>query len=246
MGDNPYVVVAGYEFSQDEARSIIAGYALGRTEAIELKAVGTCKELEHRNFDYPRWGYRTYDCILSSPGSACEPVDYLVVSGLNGQIDVSAVAALQEACPLAFAELSRVDEDVYFWELDAHRLSAFPEERCPERHLWRAWCHMMTMPQLGVALTHKTLHHKRPRLFPLIDGQTVGSLGDHAWRTIHTDLNQEEGKPFEELETWFADLVRDQADCVPLSRLRLHDILLWCRIIPGQQDEAISKGKKFL
>lgn len=246
IGGNPYVVVAGHGFSEEEARLIIAGYALGRTERIQLKPIEGCEGLTDSDLDFPRWGYRTYDCILPSPGSTCEPIDYLVVSGLNGQIDVSAVAALQVACPLAFAELSKVSGDVGFWELDEDRLTAFPKERCREQHLWRAWCHMMTMPQLGVALTHKVLHHKRPKLFPLIDRQTVAALGKQAWLTIHGDLNQAQGEPFEELETWFADLVKDQKGCVPLSRLRLHDILLWCRIIPGQQDEAMRMGSRFL
>jgi hypothetical protein len=166
---------------------------------------------------------------------------------LNGRLDVASTASLQTACSLAFAELAHIEDDVVFWELDNSRLATFPEESCAERHFWLAWCYLMTIPDVGVALTHKTLHHKRPWLYPLIDGQTLKACSDgFAWKTIHNDLNQEGGEPFAHLEGWFADLVAQREGCVPLSRLRLHDILLWCRIMPRQENEAADKGKSIL
>lgn len=246
MTTNAYLTVGGLEYSEDQAKAVIAGYALGTYEVL-LSRRGSCKAIPQATIRVPRWGYRTYDCVRPSPGPGCEATDYLIAAGLNGRIDVSSVAALQAACPPAFEELSQIDESLVYWHLDEGRLMTFPQQDCPERHLWLAWCYMMSMPEIGVALTHKTLHHKRPTLFPLIDGRTVKAFDEGAaWVTIHRDINQHDGKPFASLEEWFAALAREQEGCVPLTRLRLHDILLWCRIMPGQEEEAARKGEALL
>jgi hypothetical protein len=242
VADSSYVSVAGYDYSERAAKAVITGYAFARTQAVAIEAAAGCPESSDKQQDFPRWGYETYDCIPAGPDASCHPVDYLIASGLNGRLDVPAVASLQFACPLAFEELSRVDPDIFFWNLDPDRLAQFPDVDCAERYLWLAWCHMMSTPELGVALTHKTLHHKRPSLFPLIDGQTVHALGEEVWRTIHQDLNQGDGEPFEQLESWFRTLVGERGGGVELTRLRLHDILLWSAILPGQRAEAAEKG----
>jgi hypothetical protein len=240
-----YVSVAGHEFTEERAKSVIAGYALG-TRQTQFQRKRGCETITRAPIEVHRWGYKTYDCVLSSKGPDCEPVDYLVAGGLNGRIDVGAVAALQVAAPPALNELAKIEEEVTFWELREDRLIDIPGEECPERHLWLAWCHMITMPEIGVALTHKVLHHKRPRLFPLADGQTIKALGQgEAWQTIHRDLNRN-AEPFEQLESWFGHLVNNQDGLVGLSRLRLHDILLWCRMMPREEKEAVRLGEKLV
>jgi hypothetical protein len=244
-GTASYVEVAGHGYQEDEAKQVIAGYALGTVDKTKIHQ-GACTTIPAADPHTPRWGYKTYDCIAPSGHPECEPVDYLVASGLNGRLDVASVAALQSSCPPAFRELSLIPDDVVFWELDGGLLNVFPTHECPERHLWLAWCHMITTPDIGVALTHKVLHHKRPRLFPLIDGQTAKPLGQGtAWKTIHDDLKGDSAA-FAALETWFSELVRWWSGCVALSRLRLHDILLWCAVMTEQRGEAVTAGKKFI
>jgi hypothetical protein len=108
---------------------------------------------------------------------------------------------------------------------------------------------------LGVARIHKVLHHKRPEHFPLIDGRTVDSLsaawsegsGDGSWATIHRDLQEQDGI-FEELEGWFrerAQAVHGWPPSRPLSRLRIHDILLWCDV-SDERGEAHEAGRQYV
>ena len=91
----------------------------------------------------------------------------------------------------------------------------------------------MNLPGLDVAIANKTLHHKRPWLFPMLDNLTLESLGGagKAWAVIHGDLTRHADE-FEELETWFAALA-SQKGGVQLTRLRIHDILLWGHVSPN-------------
>ena len=69
-------------------------------------------------------------------------------------------------------------------------------------------------------------------------------LGDNLWLTIYDDLTKSDQAPlFEDLEVWFATLAgqgRRLAD-----RLRLYDILLWCRVM-GEEAEAARLGRDVL
>lgn len=102
--------------------------------------------------------------------------------------------------------------------------------------LHRAWYLIESVPGCGVTKTHKILHHAWPHLFPLIDRRTMTKLGENLWLTIHKDLSDYE-KAFCELEVWFAMLAGSRGG-VPLTRLRLHDILLWCRVV-GEEGRAV-------
>lgn len=246
------ITVAGDTYGLEEAKDTIAGYAFGTRREKRQKISGYVP-LEPTSIDIPWFGYLTYDCIGVSGSEnigACTDADLLVSSGLNGRLDVDALGALQAVAPLAIAELANIpDEDgFYFWQLDPDGLISLPPDG-PERHLHHAWVHMMSARDVGVALTHKVLHHKRPRLFPLIDGRTVEVLGrTEAWKTIHQDL-VEGASAFEELEGWFSNLMRnvslawDRDDLVSLSRLRLHDTLLWCRA-SGRIELATREGRQ--
>ena len=73
---------------------------------------------------------------------------------------------------------------------------------------------------------HKTLHHKRPELFPLLDNKTMGSyLPRDSWQIIHADLTAF-APEFAALEEWFAGEAAQRGK-VGLTRLRMHDIILW-------------------
>jgi hypothetical protein len=93
---------------------------------------------------------------------------------------------------------------------------------------------------LGVALTHKTLHHKRPRLAPLIDGKTVKRTG---WIGIYDDLQCQVAE-FADLEQWFGDLALRNSG-VGISRLRIHDVVLWCSVT-GEFERTERAGRKIL
>jgi hypothetical protein len=67
----------------DEAKAAVAGYAFAVCEVGDELA--------------PRWAYRTYDCIPASPGPDFSDLDILVAAGLNGELDVAAIGALQLA-----------------------------------------------------------------------------------------------------------------------------------------------------
>lgn len=85
----------------------------------------------------------------------------------------------------------------------------------------------MSLPGVDVAITHKILHHKRPDFFPLIDNQTLKILGSRAWLTIHDNLTANP-TGWDQLERQIATLAHNRG--VALTRLRLHDILLWTSV----------------
>jgi Family of unknown function (DUF6308) len=113
-------------------------------------------------------------------------------------------------------------------------------------YLYRAWEHGIATPELGTARVHKTLHHKRPGLVPLLDNETselirpvAESRGCAIWQVIWDDLRNN-SDDFYWLEAEFNRRARAK-DTVPLSWLRLHDILLWMHIT-GNRGSAAQGG----
>jgi hypothetical protein len=212
-------IAAGqWTITLEEAKSALAGYAFG------VRAVGD--EMA------PRWGYRTYDCVPASPGPDFSNLDILVAAGLNGQLDVDAIGALQIATRRAAPYLAQAaDRRQAFCELTLAELSDSPQAGTEGWLLTQAWQQMMKTPDVGRALTHKVLHHKRPTLFPLLDRKTAGPLhagqphGQNAWQVIWTDIDSSRAE-FEELRTWFVRLAASR-NSQSLGLLRIHDILLW-------------------
>ena len=86
-----------WEISLDDAKAAVAGYAFAERKAGDELA--------------PRWGYRTFDCIPASPGAGFSDLDILVAAGLNAQLGVNAIGALQvatrQAGPLLAAAAER-------------------------------------------------------------------------------------------------------------------------------------------
>jgi hypothetical protein len=110
-----------------------------------------------------------------------------------------------------------------------------------------AWRQGMATPDLGVARVYKTLHHKRPYLFPLLDNLTIRELRPVAkknsctiWQLIRADLNRQPSE-FQWLEDEF-NARADAAGTAHLSWLRLYDILLWMHVT-GQRVPAPQSGR---
>jgi hypothetical protein len=104
---------------------------------------------------------------------------------------------------------------------------------------------LKTVHGVGWVIAHKIAHHKWPNQVPLIDSKTLQHLppGEN-WRQIYMDLVQQSAQ-FMELEAWSAALVAKYSNCRSLTRLRIHDILLWLSAT-GQKAEAIKSGDSFL
>jgi hypothetical protein len=181
--------------------------------------------------------------VKADAGTGLTESDLFVVEGINAGIDAAGVGAFLAVAPDVNEALAEIDQEQTFWDLPVEEIDprGTPPEGSPSWWVHRAWWLLYFTPEIGTALTHKVLHHKRPRLFPLLDNETAPHLGrESAWVQIHDDLTSQE-KAFDELEVWFADEAAKRNGAVPLSRLRVHDILVWCWVT-GQRDEAERQG----
>lgn len=241
----PVLNVGPAEYTVTDAKETIAGYCFGEQQvawrAPQLQ-VGSLPPPLRR----PRWAYRSYDCVLPDPGTALGSTDLLVASGLNGQLEVDTVSSLLALGPVVSRVLEQVDLTLPFWNIpvtDIHP-PALPAPGSQSWYLHRAWFLLESAPSVGIAVAHKTLHHKMPAHFPLLDGQTAAALGNRSlWVQIHTDLARQ-ATTWEELEDWFGVLAELNRG-VALTRLRLHDILLWLDHV-GRRGPARQHGQAFL
>lgn len=226
-----------WQFTLAEAKAAVAGYAFA------MRAIGSERA--------PWWAYRTYDCVPASPGPGFSDLDILVAAGLNGRLDVSAIGALQLATHRAGPLLaSAAARGQVFTGLALAELADDPPGGTTGRLLNLAWREMMSTPDIGVALTHKVLHHKYPALFPLLDTQTESVLGHagkpkrlNAWQVIWADIDENRAE-LGQLRAWFAQQAAER-NGAPVGLLRLHDILLWLHVL-GQWDTAAAEGRAFL
>ncbi len=231
-------------YTLDEARSVVLGYAF------DERSLRPTPVRSHKYGELPdrlrvsRWGYSTYDCVPASPGSDLTDADMLVPAGLNGEVDLKALAGMRAVAPHVNEVLRRLDdrgETPAFWELPPDELNAPKDREGVAWDLSEAWWYLMSVPRVGMTLTHKVLHHKRPRLFPLLDRLTLRWLpAEGPWGAICKDLNREP-EDFEDLERWFASEAAARGT-VPLTRLRLYDILLWCDA-SGEREDAQAAGR---
>lgn len=183
-----------FRFAAADARLALAGYAFG-TREIQPSRAPALRDAFERELA-PRWGYLTYDCVRPSAGDDFSDQDILVAAGLNGRLDVAAFGALQlatrRAAP-ALADAAQAGTD--FADLTSGELADSPAEGTIGWSLTEAWRQMMATPDVGVALTHKVLHHKQPALFPLLDTRTAAVLSAHpegrnAWQQIHAEIRR--------------------------------------------------------
>lgn len=237
------------EISITDAKTVIAGYCFAeeagswdtRRESVN-KSATTLPDVSWR-----RWAYRAYDCEPPSPGSDLTIADLLMPVALNVTQGYGSalLERLQGAAPLVSHAMRSVPDGAAFWQLEESELrEANQDKDSIASSLNRAWAVLMSVPGCAVTVTHKILHHKWPKLFPLIDTLTLKHLpAESQWLAIHTDLSRHEPE-FEELEEWFAPLAETHGGR-PLFRLRLHDILLWCDAA-HQTKSAREAGKEFV
>jgi hypothetical protein len=181
----------------------------------------------------PLYAYRTYDCVLPSPGPDLTDLDLLVTAGLNARIDVAAVVRLRSFADRAAPHLQSAHEiQPDFVAFNRDELADNPPEGTAGWHLNAAWLHGVATPDLRTARVYKTLHHKRPHLMPLLDRKTgpwISAAAQRArctlWQLIYDELHSH-AEEFGQLEADFAGAATGPTD-VQLSRLRLYDILLW-------------------
>jgi len=237
---------AGQPIPWVDALAAVLGYARA-TRPLALAALGSRAA---ERIDVPAFAYRAYDCVPPSVDEGFGWLDVLVVDSLNGKLSQPIITALQDAGRRAWPHVARAIEQADgapFWELCSEQVARHPTPDTAGESMNRAWEECMRTPQVKVALTHKLLHHKRPELFPLIDGKTKPLLNAHAdeitgtWGVVHRELTAN-GDQFSALERAIAELMSGKDD-VPLGRLRLHDILLWLKAT-GKWDYAVERGRE--
>lgn len=229
----------------DEAKLVLAGYCFGEIELRwgELTKLGVGGGIANRK--RPRWAYRTYDCVPASEGPELTMHDVLLTAGLDSRINSEAASGICAVLGEVNEALSVIPRDTRFWDFPIDDLRRVPSESSPAWYIWRAWWLLNGVYNVNTATSHKILHHKRPWQFPLLDAETHGCYRDRnaAWAEIASEIQRNESE-FAELESWFADLAK-QRDGVSLTRLRLHDILLWCKAT-GQWERARAEGPSVL
>jgi hypothetical protein len=237
-----YLEVGDSAYTKQEAQDVIAGYAFG-TVVVQPKsnrpAASVLQSPRHRR----RWAYSTYDCYPPDPGGLTTG-DVTVTSAVNSRIGGKAVLGVMAVASEVSEALDLLPVSLTFWDLPRDDVVALPRPDSVAFQMWCAWDLLMGVVGVDVAICHKILHHKRPQLFPLLDGITTGAYPEgEAWAQIHGELSAQAGQ-FGKLETWFSALAAANGG-VPLLRLRLHDILLWCHRA-HERAEAGTLGAPFV
>lgn len=211
----------------DTALAAVLGYARGR-RALWFRSPG---HPEGRWVRVPAFGYERFDCrppVVGPPGGD----DGLVAEGLHGPLDpagwAAGRAALDEAGPLAGAIAVRADGRA-FWELSPGELSVLEEPGTVGAGLRAVGRHGPGQHRDHLVAA---LHHRRPDLVPLVGGTTRRSLLPHVEEgdsgleaVVHRELLAN-AEAFGALETVASGLLTATGG-VPLTQLRLHDVLLW-------------------
>jgi hypothetical protein len=204
------------------ALAAVLGYARGR------------RPLRFRSPSHPhgRWvavpafGYERFDRRPIPDKPLGEP-DILVAEGLHGRLDPDAwaalKAALQEVRPLADTTVERAAGRP-FWELEDDQFSVLAEPGTVGAVL-------REIRETNGRYVAAALHHRRPSLFPHLTETTRRWLLPHVQEgdsgveaVVHRELRTN-GATFAALVAETARLLKDGGP--PLTRLRLHDVLLW-------------------
>jgi len=239
------VVIAGTDYEARVVDRVVAGFAFGTKRLKFTPPRGPAFLPMPADQSTPRWAYRSYDCVPASDGGI-DDRDILVIDGLNAKLTAEPFLAIKSVAGDVSTALANIPTNARFWELDASDVDGAPPEDSIGWWMHRAWWLLMGLPRVNIAITHKLLHHKRPTVFALFDRVTRRAYDkDQLWRGVYTDLRQS-AKEWEGIEQRFAALAETNGG-VALSRLRMHDIVLWCRRIDDWQLAcAEAAGAKIL
>lgn len=227
-------------YTQTEAETVLLGYAFARGPLGWRRTPRVPLTFTPTSVEPYLWGYAAYDCRPSTPHGLTLS-DVLVTATLDSRIGAKTALEIMSVGAELASYLRRIPINQNFWDLTRTRLASFAGGTAPETYLWRAWCLLNGLDTVGPTITHKVLHHKRPWLFPLLDGRTLKAYPTTgAWTGLYDDLHAHE-EEFVALEAWFAREAGLRS-AMPLTRLRIHDILLWAKQSSGQLTPLMSAG----
>ena len=210
----------------DTALAAVLGYARGRRPLYFRSP----SRPEGRWVRVPAYGYERFDRRPRSEAPLGEP-DILTAEGLHGRLDPAGWTALRDALidlrPVADAAVDRAAGRP-LWELPDDEFSVLAEPGTVGAGLREIREHG---PDARPHYVAAALHHRRPELFPLLVRTTRWQLLPHVREgdsgmeaVIHRELRAN-ADAFDSLETAVAALLAPAGS--PLTRLRLHDVLLW-------------------
>lgn len=210
----------------DTALAAVLGYACGR-RPWRFRSIS---HPDGRWASVPAFGYERFDRHPPTDLPLGE-VDILIGEGLHGRLPEPAWTAMRDVlpriAPLADDAVARAAGRP-FWELPAEEFSVLAEPGTVGHALRRVW--HTCRNAAGVEPPHvvAALHHRWPALVALVSGVTRRQLVPHLLEgdsevdaVVHRELRANAGA-FEELEHAVAERLE-----TPLTRLRLHDVLLW-------------------
>ena len=206
----------------DTALAAVLGYARGRRPLRYRSPI----EREGRWVLVPAFGFERFD-RLPVPAGPLGDDDVLVAEGLHGRLDPdgweTVRRALDDVGPAAAAMAARAAGRP-FWDLPDDEVSVLGEPGTVGAAL-RA---LGEPPDPHGRYVVAALHHRRPELVPLVTRTTWLQLVPHLVEgdsgvaaVVHRELRTN-AEAFGALEEVAAELLGHR-----LTRLRLHDLLLW-------------------
>jgi hypothetical protein len=206
----------------DTALAAVLGYARGRRSLRYRSPI----EREGRWVQVTAFGYERFD-RRPVPAGPLGDDDVLVAEGLHGRLDPDGWSAVRRALDDVQAPAEAVAAHAAgrpFWELPDDELSVLGEPGT----VGAALRDLGEPPGPHDRYVVAALHHRRPELVPLVTRatwlQAVPHLreGDSGTAAVLRRELQANAPAFAALEEAVLELLTQ-----PLTRLRLHDVLLW-------------------
>jgi hypothetical protein len=207
----------------DTAVAAVLGYARGRRPLLFRSPT----DRDGRWVTIPAFGHEWFDRRPRADGPLGE-TDILIAEGLHGRLPPDAWAAMKSALddirPLADAAADRAAGRP-LWELPDDEFSVLAEPGTVGAALREIWLRAEEAPDVRPKHVAAALHHRRPDLFPLLVRTTRWQLLPH----LREGDSGVEAVIHRELRANAAAFARLEAELAPLglTRLRLHDVLLW-------------------